>query len=151
MTQPSETSDSAFQDLSPSEARMIKAMSSWSSTRILREHRHLVRLVSKVRRRLEQVVDDAPRGWVPEHDFAVCFAAVVGGGARLCDSYYKREKANQHAGLTDEELEIKIRRDLRIMLEEAPLDELETIVRRKRAELRQTKAALGPVIDVEAP
>lgn len=132
---------------------MVKAMSSWSSTRILREHRHLVRLVSKVRKRLEQVVDDAPRGWVPEHDFAVCFAAVVGGGARLCDSYYKREKANQFAGLTDEQLESKIKRDLRIMLEEADLDELETIVRRKRMELRQGKAKLpaGAVIDVEEP
>jgi hypothetical protein len=129
---------------------MVKAMSSWSSTRILREHRHLVRLVSKVRKRLEQVVDDAPRGWVPEHDFAVCFAAVVGGGARLCDSYYKREQKNQHAGLTDEELEKKIQRDLRIMLEEAPLDELETIVRRKRMELRKGRAELAEPIDVEA-
>lgn len=130
---------------------MVKAMSSWSSTRILREHRHLVRLVSKVRKRLEAVVDDAPRGWVPDHDFSVCFAAVVGGGARLCDSYYKREKANQFAGMTDEELERKIKQDMRTLLDEAPLDELETIVRRKRMELRKGRMELPDPIDVEAP
>jgi hypothetical protein len=149
VAQHSENTESAFQDLSPSEAKVVKAMASWSRTRILREHRYLVRLVSKVRKRLEQAVDDKPRGWVPDHDFSVCFAAVVGGGARLVDSYYKQEKSNPLAKLPEEALHTNIRHDLRILLEEADLSELETIVRRKRAELRQGKALAMPVIDVE--
>jgi hypothetical protein len=138
--------------LSGGEKRMLKAMESWSKARIVKEHRLLVRLVSKVRRRLEQVVDDAPRGWVPDHDFSVAYAATVGGGARLVDSYYKKEKSSEQYGMTDEELNKRIKRDFVEMLEEAPLEDLEKIVSRKRMELRQGKPMKLPsVIDVEAP
>ena len=129
---------------------MLRAMESWSKARIVKEHRLLVRLVSKVRRRLEQVVDDAPRGWIPDHDFSVAYAATVGGGARLVDSYYRKEKSSEVHGISDDDLEIRIKKDFVNMLEEAPLDDLERIVRRKRAELRQGKPLnLPTVIDVE--
>lgn len=129
---------------------MLRAMESWSKARIVKEHRLLVRLVSKVRRRLEQVVDDAPRGWIPDHDFSVAYAATVGGGARLVDSYYRKEKSSEVHGISDDDLEIRIKKDFVSMLEEAPLDDLERIVRRKRAELRQGKPLnLPTVIDVE--
>jgi hypothetical protein len=130
---------------------MLRAMESWSKARIVKEHRLLVRLVSKVRRRLEQVVDDAPRGWVPEHDFSVAYAATIGGGARLVDSYYRKEKTSEVHGIPDDELEKRIRKDFREMLEEAPLEDLEMIVKRKRNELRQGKPMKLPeIIDVEA-
>jgi len=141
---------SAFSDLSPGEQRMLRAMESWSKARIVKEHRLLVRLVSKVRRRLEQVVDDAPRGWMPDADFTSAYAATVGGGARLCESYYRREKTGDVAGLSDDDLEKRIKRDFVGMLEEATLEDLELIVRRKRMELRQGKPLKLPaVIDVE--
>lgn len=130
---------------------MLRAMESWSKARIVKEHRLLVRLVSKVRRRLEQVVDDAKRGWVPDHDFSVAYAATVGGGARLVDSYYKKEQKSEAHGLSDEDLRKGIRKDFVELMEEASLEDLETIVRRKRNELRQGKPMKLPanVIDVE--
>lgn len=131
---------------------MLRSMESWSSARIVKEHRLLVRLVSKVRRKLEQVVDDAPRGWVPDGDFASAYAATIGGGARLCDSYYRKEAKGDKEGMTDEDLARRIRRDFVEMMEEASLEDLEAIVRRKRAALRQGKPLnLPAAIDVEAP
>jgi hypothetical protein len=137
--------------LSLGEQRLLRAMESWSKARIVKEHRLLVRLVSKVRRRLEKVVDDAPLGWMPDGDFTMAFTAVVGGGARLVSSYYQREKQGDLAGISDEMLDKRIAKDFMEMLEEAKLEDLRLIVRRKEAELRHAKAELAPVIDVEAP
>ncbi len=130
---------------------MLRAMESWSKARIVKEHRLLVRLVSKVRRRLEQVVDDAPRGWMPDADFTSAYAATIGGGARLVDSYYRKEKESTIHGMSDEVLEKRIKKDFVEMLEEAPLEDLEKIVTRKRMELRQGKPMKLPaVIEVES-
>lgn len=89
---------------------------------------------------------------MPDHDFSVAYAATVGGGARLVDSYYKKESKSDAHGLSQDELERKIRHDFVEMMEEASLEDLEAIVRRKRAALRQGKPLnLPAAIDVEAP
>lgn len=137
--------------MSLGEQRMLRAMESWSKARIVKEHRLLVRLVSKVRRRLEYVVDKAQEGWMPDSDFTMAFTAVVGGGARLVSSYYQREKQGDLAGLSDEQLSKRIERDFIEMLEEMPVEELRLYLRRKEMEMRQSKAELAAAIDVEAP
>jgi hypothetical protein len=163
VTQGGDNSGSAYRDLSGGEIQTLKQLQNYSGIRILREHRNLVRLVSKVRRRLEEVVDAAQPGWLPNQDFSFAYATTVTGGARLCDSYYKREKTSPLGALPDGQLNAALKQAAGLVLDEIPFEELEAVYRRRRFVLRNGETTPpkderrrragrlpGAVIDVES-
>lgn len=123
----------AYDGLSTEEIKVLQSLSKWSGTQIVNEHRNIVRLVGKVRMRLEAYVDRiAPESdWIPPMEWTAAFSTVVNGGSKLISEWYKREKSNAAMGLTDEQLEIELQKAAMALFEQIPLEDAKRSIRRR--------------------
>jgi hypothetical protein len=123
-----------YESLSVDEMKKVADLTKWSGTAIVAEHRALLRLVGKVRTKLERHVDKHmdDDDWMPGLDFTAAYRSTVDGGARLIESWYKREKQNSSMALTDEQLDIELNKAALALFEQIPLDEAERSIKRRR-------------------
>lgn len=130
----SKTVPDPFDGLSSEEMHQVQELTKWSGAAIVREHRSLLRLVGKVRTKLERTVDAnmADDDWTPTMEWIALYRTTVDGGAKLVESWYRREQKNSNMALTDEQLEIEIQKAAVALFEKIPLDDAERSIARRR-------------------
>jgi hypothetical protein len=123
-----------YDGLSGDEVKSFQDFTKWSGARVADCHQSLIRLVDKVRGRLEAYVDrqDGNPDWIPSMDWTLCYKTTVDGGAKLIAEYYRRQAKNPAMGLTDEQLEQELQKAALALVDSLPLDEMERLVRRRR-------------------
>jgi hypothetical protein len=123
-----------YDGLSSDEVKSFQDFTKWSGARVADCHQSLIRLVDKVRAKLEAHVDrhTGDGDWIPSMDWSLCYRTTLDGGAKLIAEYYRRQAKNPAMGLTDEQLEQELQKAALALVDSLPLDEMERLVRRRR-------------------
>lgn len=124
----------AYEGLSNEEIRVVQNLSKWQSGRVATFHQSLLGLVDRVRGSLERYVEKHGVGddWLPPVEWTMAFRCTVDGGAKLISEFYKREAKNPAMGLTDEQLEVELKKAAVALLDTVPIEDVERVLRRRR-------------------